>query len=118
MNDKVKCQICVHYEVCDFIRDLISTDRGLKLRDDADLTRSPHCGHFQKSRVHEMREITREFLQNKGFDGLYVPEKCACTLDDLMHCNRESPLKCTPGYKTKAPDDSKYQYYIGSEKGA
>ena len=46
----------------------------------------------------EIREITKKWLEENGYDGLYSPGVCACQLSDLMPCD-EPQMDCTAGYK-------------------
>ena len=51
-----------------------------------------------------VKELIKETLEAKGFDGLY-DEDCGCFLKDLMPCTGEWSLKCMPGYKAPCPND-------------
>ena len=43
---------------------------------------------------------TPESLKASGFDGLYVPDGCACLLDDLEPCE-EMRNECEPGVRLR-----------------
>jgi len=48
----------------------------------------------------KLKDITVNFLFDKGFDGLFNPEQhCACLCTNLMPCNGPSE-QCSAGYKT------------------
>lgn len=62
-------------------------------------------------------EITKEWLQANGYDGLYSDD-CGCALEDLMPCDNPS-LICTAGYRQICTDkDSDYfgHWITGPEK--
>jgi len=48
--------------------------------------------------VKKVSEIIWDHLRILGFDGLYWPGECSCTLDDLIACGSD-PSECYPGYK-------------------
>ena len=41
----------------------------------------------------------REWLDENGYDGLYVSGTCACDLSDLAPCGEGPSSDCKPGYK-------------------
>ena len=45
------------------------------------------------------KDIIIEWLKEKGFDGLYLPDsECGCCVDDLIPCASD-PCFCEPGKK-------------------
>lgn len=59
-------------------------------------------------------EIIEEYLEENGFDGLYVPGECACLKDDLFPCS-ETPVDCKPGYRKEDPT-GEWDYLIGPKE--
>jgi len=56
-----------------------------------------------KIQAPDIADITRMYLTEHGYDGLWNPEiPCGCALDDLMPC-AESPMDCVPGFITRYP---------------
>lgn len=54
-----------------------------------------------------IKEIVKECLKIKGFDGL-AGEDCGCGIDDLMPCDNPSP-QCRAGYKITCNNCSKLE---------
>lgn len=44
-----------------------------------------------------INEIVKNYLNEKGYDGLYRPGTCACKIDDLMSCDNFE-MDCEAGY--------------------
>lgn len=44
-----------------------------------------------------VREIVADWLRANGYGGLYLPECCACSVDDLMPCSQPNP-QCAAGH--------------------
>lgn len=68
-----------------------------------------------------VKEIVKEYLLAKGFEGLYA-ECCGCKIDDLMPCCCEGIEDCEAGYKVPCdpetcPADGDCEWHIGP-KGA
>lgn len=53
-----------------------------------------------------LRTITAKWLQQNGYDGLFLEGGCACLITDLMPC-REPSEQCCAGYKARCtkPDE-------------
>lgn len=63
-----------------------------------------------------LRNFLAEQLKQQGYDGLYLPEECACKLSDLIPCE-EINVYCCPGYIEYVENDTNgYDFYIHSEK--
>ncbi|MCK5558117.1 MAG: hypothetical protein KAJ01_07055 [Candidatus Hydrogenedentes bacterium] len=63
-----------------------------------------------------VKDIVKEYLIKKGFDGLFQPGECACLVSDLVPCCG-SMDSCEPGYKKETPNDTDgYGWEIGREK--
>ena len=67
-----------------------------------------------------LREITVDWLETHGYDGLYSEDgDCACQLSDLMPCG-EPGVGCSAGYKAPCGDDcylgGDCEFHIQSEK--
>ena len=63
-------------------------------------------------------EIIREYLEVYGFDGLFNPGLCGCTVDDLSPGNCLSE-QCEAGYKQPGCDDHcglGCEFHIGAQK--
>ena len=55
----------------------------------------------------EVHQIVREYLNNRGYDGLFnINGECACLLDDLAPCG-EMSMHCKVGFKTETKDSFK-----------
>jgi hypothetical protein len=62
----------------------------------------------------DLQEFIKECLIEKGYDGLYSTEECACEISDLFPCGEPSSLlECHPGYKYPADADSEFDFMIG-----
>ena len=65
-----------------------------------------------------VKEIVKEYLLAKGFEGLYADE-CSCEVSDLMPCFCcEGSDGCEPGYKSPCdpetcPADGDCEWHIG-----
>ena len=70
----------------------------------------------------KVEEIVREYLINHGFDGLYAPNECACSLKDgLFPCGSEGTERCEAGYFIPKDDpdfDQEFDYMIGPARVA
>ena len=53
----------------------------------------------------------KKYLRANGFDGLYVPDTCACMGDDLLSCC-ETIEECKPGHIKKKDEEG---YTIGGD---
>ena len=62
-----------------------------------------------------IKEIVRTYLDEHGYDGLYLEDTCACLKDDLMPCD-EPGSECEPGYKM--PGDEDADWYVGPKADA
>ena len=58
-----------------------------------------------------LKEIVKEWLAWKGFDGLFNSYGCACELDDLMPCG-EVHTDCCSGYKVACPEGHKHDFTV------
>ncbi len=57
-----------------------------------------------------VKEIVREWLREKGYDGLCA-EDCGCSVDDLMPCSGYGASEdCMAGYSQKATEEEKEVY--------
>ena len=53
----------------------------------------------------DVRTITLQYLQQNGFDGLYLEEICGCKLSNLFACGGcRDALDCEPGYIRQTHD--------------
>ncbi len=67
-----------------------------------------------------LRDILRQYLMEHGFDGLYVPQTCACKNSDLMPCG-EPAAECRAGYLVPESSEyfeSEYDFMIGPKTHA
>ena len=55
-------------------------------------------------------EITKKYLIENGYDGLFTDE-CGCLLDDLMPCDCDCSY-CQPGYKLSAKEANRLGYEV------
>ena len=64
-----------------------------------------------------VRQIVKQWLKKKGYDGLYSSSECACMADDLMPCG-EYYSDCESGYLCPCPSDCEeyHEFHIGPEK--
>jgi len=60
---------------------------------------------------YSIADIVTKFLEDNGYDGLYLPGECACKLDDLFPCGQVD-LWCQRGYLQEGDDE--FDFYIGS----
>ncbi|KKL17013.1 hypothetical protein LCGC14_2489770 [marine sediment metagenome] len=49
-------------------------------------------------------EITKKYLEENGYGGLFNSERCGCYLDDLAPCG-EPIGECQAGYEYKFSED-------------
>jgi hypothetical protein len=54
--------------------------------------------------------IIESWLNENGYDGLYLPGECACIIGELCPCGEPSP-NCLAGYKEAGRDG--YDFMIG-----
>ncbi len=59
-------------------------------------------------------EIIESWLDFFNYDGLYLPDECACLKSDLGPCG-DIQNECTAGYKQDAPEDCPCDWHIGSK---
>ena len=60
----------------------------------------------------ELKEIVKDWLKQKGFDGLCEYDcECGCEIDDLMPCDQPGP-RCLAGFKKDADPASGYDFMI------
>jgi len=64
-----------------------------------------------------LRSIVKEWLAERGYDGLYSPDGCVCDMKEIMACG-EPGVKCRPGTrrplrKGEKPYDNNYRFKIG-----
>ena len=46
----------------------------------------------------DVLDITKQYLKENGYDGLYCENECGCGIEDLAPC--DGPIhSCRPGYK-------------------
>lgn len=62
----------------------------------------------------DIREIIENYLEEKNYDGLFYPDRCACEKGDLFPCGEGCP-ECEPGYKSKC-DCGDHDYHISTVK--
>jgi hypothetical protein len=60
-------------------------------------------------------DLTREWLREHGYDGLFNYDACACLLDDLMPCDDPRPT-CRAGYKTPCTCGEGCEFHVSKEK--
>jgi hypothetical protein len=60
-------------------------------------------------------EIVSGYLVKNGFDGL-VGDECGCALDDLIACDSEDVLNCSPGYKIPCTCGEGCEWHISINK--
>jgi hypothetical protein len=59
-------------------------------------------------RLINTKKIILDYLNKKGYDGLYNAHTgCSCLKDDLMPCDL-SGLDCEPGYKVELSRDNEF----------
>ena len=56
--------------------------------------------------------IVEEYLLKNKYDGLYLPDECACKVGDLMPCSSDTS-SCSPGYLQENDEES---FTIGPNK--
>lgn len=59
-----------------------------------------------------VREILTEYLRQHGYDGLYSPGECGCSLDELAPCGGLS-LDCEAGVKVPCDCGGNCDWHIG-----
>jgi len=52
----------------------------------------------------DAKEIIKEWLKTRGFEGL-AGDGCGCSLDDLMPCDQFS-IECAPAYRRKCDKEN------------
>lgn len=52
-----------------------------------------------------VKEILQTWLKDNGYDGLYHPGDCGCSIEDLITCDDDCS-NCEPGYKHIVNNDS------------
>ena len=57
-----------------------------------------------------IEEITKKYLLDNKFDGLYNEEGCACVLEDLMSCGEPDVFYCKAGYRLKLTEEEEEEY--------
>jgi hypothetical protein len=62
-----------------------------------------------------VKEIIKKYLQDNGYQGLYYPGDCGCSMEDLIACS-EDCSECEPGYKHRAGEDSEWDDIICGKK--
>lgn len=67
-----------------------------------------------------VKDIIKDYLELKGFDGLYNDNECGCENSDLIPCDEDFRF-CEPGYKTKCIPgqcnaDGDCPFHIGAKK--
>ena len=55
-------------------------------------------------------EITKKYLIDNGYDGLFTDD-CGCLVDDLMPCDGDCSY-CEAGYKMSAEEADKLGYEV------
>ena len=53
----------------------------------------------------DVHDIVKQYLDNNGYDGLYMDGECACRKDDLAPCGNID-ASCEPGYYMTEPRDA------------
>jgi len=59
------------------------------------------------------KEIITDYLRQHGYDGLFNPGVCGCTIEDLGCCECDC-MSCQPGYQHADPT-GEYDYIISAE---
>ena len=67
-------------------------------------------------REHIPVQELRDWLTQRGFDGLYSSGECACILNDLVPCADGLGEECTPGYRIACNACDEFDYCISSQK--
>lgn len=62
-----------------------------------------------------VKEIVTEYLKKNGYDGLYNPGECGCTIDDLMCCDDPAD-DCYAGYLAPCDCGQECAYHIGPKE--
>jgi hypothetical protein len=61
-------------------------------------------------------DIVSSWLTEHGFDGLYCPGECSCTVQDgISPCGSIEP-DCIAGYRHQGKTDSEYDFTVGPYK--
>lgn len=57
-------------------------------------------------------EIVTQWLKDNGYDGLYAPGECCCSLDDLMPCGGSlwDPGDCRAGHVVPCPGSEECEF--------
>lgn len=64
-----------------------------------------------------VKKIVADFLEANGYDGLFLPEVCACKKDDLAPCDEHISMQCQAGYLTPCDcGDPDHDWHISAEK--
>lgn len=59
-----------------------------------------------------VEEIVRAYLVAGGYDGLYCPGECCCSVDHLFPCEQVS-TECEPGYRLPCDCGEGCDFHIG-----
>lgn len=64
-----------------------------------------------------VKKILFDYIKENGYDGLYVPDVCSCSIDNFMHC-KDGFTDCHPGYFNSIPicGSDGHQIEIGQNK--
>jgi hypothetical protein len=62
-----------------------------------------------------VKDILIEYLKQNGFDGLYSPGECGCSIEDLNPCGSDCILACLPGIRKESTSDE-YDYMVGPKE--
>lgn len=63
----------------------------------------------------DVKKIVLEYLETKGYDGLFAAWNCACKKSDLMPCMGDG-LGCEPGYESPCDCGNEHDFHIGPHK--
>lgn len=50
------------------------------------------------------REIVKKYLEDNGYDGIYLDGSCSCDIEELMVCE-DPTMDCMAGYKVEGCED-------------
>jgi len=55
-------------------------------------------------------EGVKNFMEKRGYTGLYFPGECGCRTDDLMPCGIDDWSECCYGYVRPCTEEEKGEY--------
>lgn len=109
---KMECEHCEQlFLASELMRDsigrMVCADCKIKIEGSERRMKNENCV--------KIRDIVECFVKENGYDGLYSVDRCACKLDNLMHCD-EFRSDCEAGFFIPEDDeefDPAYEFMIG-----